>query len=82
VSAQSPHDPGVAAVRGAKGTHHRFQVRAGQNVRERVDERGDRTASGQGFPEVVDTRFALSGAERKRPHVRDVEFLILESHSW
>jgi hypothetical protein len=82
VSAQSPHDPCVAAVRGAKGTHHRFQVRAGQDVGERVDERGDRTASSQGFPEVVDTHLALAGADRKRPHVREVEFLILESHSW
>src|SRR5438034_186246 len=70
------------AGRDAQGAHHRFQVRAGQDVGQRVDERSDRTASGQGFPEVVDTRLALAGGERKRPHVREVEFLIGETHNW
>ena len=80
VGADAPEDSGVGRFRRLNRPHHRFEIVARENRRQRVDERAEPPTRNVGLREIDRLCFTRAGAQRIGTDARQIEFVIAEKH--
>ena len=80
MSAEAPDDAAAAPLRVDDRAHHRLEIGAGEDVRQRLDERPEARARFVRPAEIVSTRLARPRFQRIGLHAREIEFFVRKDH--